>query len=67
MITFKNAIIKHIHWRSTKEYCLKLGLRKYYKNYNWKRQSYTFLISQYLMYNGNSYNYKRDKLYKCIG
>ena len=65
MMTFKNAIIKHYHWRSTEEYCLKIGLRKYY-NYKWGKSNYQFLIGQYFMYNSDSNNYKRNKLNKCI-
>ena len=33
-ITYENAFLKHFHWRSTEEYCIKLVIRKYYKNHN---------------------------------
>ena len=50
-ITYENAFLKHFHWRSTEEYCLKLAIRKYYKNYNWKNHDYYFLRNRYLSYN----------------
>jgi len=50
-ITYENAFLKHFHWRSTEEYCLKLAIRKYYKNYNWKKGDYYYLRNRYLSHN----------------
>ena len=50
-ITYENAFLKHFHWRSTEEYCIKLTVRKYYKNHHWKSKGYYFLRNRYLSYN----------------
>ena len=67
IISFENAYIKHFLWRSTEEYCLKLGIRKFFKYLNYEKKDYDFLIDQYLMYNGGySGNNKKEKLKKCV-
>ena len=52
--TYKNAFVKHFHWRSTEEYCIKIGIRKYFKSYNWDKRNYNFLKGQYFIYNANT-------------
>ena len=45
--------MKHFHWRSTEEYCIKLGIRKYFKSYGWNKGNYLFLKNQYFASNAN--------------
>ena len=67
IVSFENAFIKHFLWRSTEEYCLKLGIRKFFKYLKYEKKDYDFFIDQYLMYNGGySGDYKKEKLKKCI-
>ena len=64
-MTFKNAFLKHFHWRSTEEYCIKLGIRKYYKNYNWKPKEYYYLRGLYFRDNKMTQE-KISLLNKCL-
>lgn len=64
-ITYKNAYLIHFHWRSTEEYCIKLGIRKYFKIIKWGQQSYFFLKSIYLNENKRTKE-KEIMLNKCI-
>ena len=67
IISFENAYIKHFLWRSTEEYCLKLGIRKFFKYLKYEKKDYDFFIDQYLMYNGGySGDNKKEKLKKCV-
>ena len=67
IVSFENAFIKHFIWRSTEEYCLKLGKRKFFKYLGYEKKDYDFLIDQYLKYNGGySGDKKKEKLKKCI-
>ena len=64
-ITFQNAFLKHFQWRSTEEYCLKLGVRKFYKSYNWSLKDYKYLSNKYLK--NNDYNEQKIiMLQKCL-
>ena len=67
IISFENAYIKHFLWRSTEEYCLKLGIRKFFKYLKYEKKDYDFFIDQYLMYNGGySGDNKKENLKKCV-
>ena len=67
IVSFENAYIKHFLWRSTEEYCLKLGIRKYFKYLKYEKKDYDFFIEQYLKYNGGHFvDQKKEKLKKCI-
>ena len=64
-ITFKNAFLKHFKWKSTEEFCLKLGIRKYFKSYNWGKQDYKFIKDKYFTFNEKSEE-KRNLLNKYL-
>ena len=67
IVTFENAFIKHYLWRSTEEYCLKLGIRKFFKYLKYEKKDYDFFIDQYLMINGGNSRYDiKEKLKKCV-
>ena len=50
-ITYKNAFLKHYQWKSTEEYCIKLGIRRFFKSYNWGKDDYIYLKNIYLRNN----------------
>ena len=65
IITFKDGYLKHFQWRSTEEYCLKLGIRKFYKSYNWGVKDYNYLKNIYLKM--NHYNEQKILMFqKCL-
>lgn len=67
IVSFENAFVKHFLWRSTEEYCLKLGIRKFFNYLKYEKKDYEYFIRKYLMYSGGmSKDSKKEKLNKCV-
>ena len=64
-LTFKNAYLKHF-WRSAEEMCFKIGIRKYFKYYNWKKSDYIFVKEWFLLLSNNNNYRQRIMLDKCL-
>ena len=64
-LTFENAYLKH-YWRSAEEMCFKIGIRKYFKSYNWKISDYIFLKEWFLLLSNNNNYRQRIMLDKCL-